>query len=163
MQRASTSMVMKTQARELVNASAQTTHVNISCPQCRRQKSIDMAKCWEGDGRTRFTNQSCTECKTIATLGKWFRYKDENEQTISDWLAAIECLNIAKKPEAMRVHLFSCETSREFEVLQTHLQIERDVDSSLPSLHQSKCRRCDAGGTSQTRQCFRHLRHPEMR
>ena len=62
-----------------------------------------MAKFWVGDGRNRFTNQSCTECKSIATLGKWFRCKDENEQTISDWLAAIGCLtNIEEAPSHAR-------------------------------------------------------------
>ena len=81
-------------------------------------------------------------------LGTWFRCKDNNNQTICDWLAAIECSGIVKKPEAMHVDLFNCETTQAFHAMQTHMQIQRDADDSLPSLHQSKRRRCVADGTS---------------
>ena len=76
-----------------------------------------MAKSSVGDARNRFTNQRCTECKTIATLGKWFRCEDENEQTISYWFAVSGCLEIMKKAQAMRVDLFDCETFRELEIV----------------------------------------------
>ena len=48
----------------------------------------------------------------------------------------------------MHVDLFNCATSQEFQALQTNMLMKRDADSGLPSLHQSKRRRCDAGGTS---------------
>ena len=94
MQRASTNMVMKTQPVEPVTVSTPTMQVSISCPQCRTQKKIYMAKCWDTMGRNRFIKERCTECKTYAHLGNWFRCKDENEQTISDCLSAIECFKI---------------------------------------------------------------------
>ena len=51
MARATTSMVMKTPTQETVSLLPQATQVNISCPQCRGQRSIDMAKLWQADGR----------------------------------------------------------------------------------------------------------------
>ena len=132
--RATTSMVMKTQTQATVSPSPQATQVNISCPQCRGQRSIDMAKLWQADGRHRFVNQNCIECKTKLRFGTWFRCKDHKSE-------AIECSGILKKPAAMHVELFNCDTSREFQSVQNHMQIRRDADDRPPSEHQSKRRR----------------------
>ena len=84
-----------------------------------------------------------------ARFGKWFRCRDdEHEQTIAECLAAIACFEIVKKPAAMHVDLFNCTTSKEFNTWQPNMQLKRDAYRSLPTLHQSKRRRCDAGETS---------------
>ena len=117
MQRATTSMVMQRQTQDTDNSSTQTTQVNIKCPQCRRQTSIDMAKFWAANGRNRFAIHNCIVCKTTSRFGTWFRCKGKKDQTISVWLSAIECLSIVQKPEAMHVDLFNCNASREFEAI----------------------------------------------
>ena len=141
MQRATTSMVMKPPTQEPpVNVSTQTIEVNISCPECRRHKAMGMAKCWVGDGRNRFAIQRCRECTTTKRLGNWFRCKDNNENTISDWLQAIACFKVVKTPEVMHIELYSCETNRESQVVQTNIHITRDAASNQPSRNKSKRR-----------------------
>ena len=88
------SAVIQTQTQERVSVSPQATQENVACPLCRGKTSIDMAKLWQANGRHRFVNQCCLECTTRSRLGTWFRCKDHNDQTISDWLEAIECSGI---------------------------------------------------------------------
>ena len=133
---------MKTQPVEPVMASTQAKQVSILCPGCRTQKTTDMATFWPNQGRNRSTAERCGECTANARLGIWLRGKDEKERTISDWLSGIQCLH------AMHVDICNCETAQEVDAVQSHMQKKRESDSSLPSLHETKRQRCDAGETS---------------
>ena len=94
-------------------------------------------------GRHSFINEECADWKMNVSIGQWLRCKDNNEKTISDWLAAVECLKVVKKPKVMHINLYSCETSQNVEALQANMHITKNAASDLPITNETKRRRSD--------------------